>query len=205
MVVSFINKQVLRTWGAKLVITFGVDKINLWQWNQGNTQFLFPEKHALASTEKSLIILHSALSFNLPLELHASEYESGHAIEFTSVIGIRNQGEISRSVWGYFEVVMTVRNATTMRIGVMIKTKKIPRTGGETENKSWEAKFIPTNSMLNFWTVKPGLKNESNVTPVRGELLKQYLLVYDWLSQPFCVVIRLLWLRVVSYYYCESQ
>ena len=151
MVVSFINKQVLRTWGAKLVITFGVDKINLWQWNQGNTQFLFPEKHALASTEKSLIILHSALSFNLPLELHASEYESGHAIEFTSVIGIRNQGEISRSVWGYFEVVMTVRNATTMRIGVMIKTKKIPRTGGETENKSSEAKFIPTNFMLNFF------------------------------------------------------
>ena len=44
---------------------------------------------------------------------------------------------------------MTVRNATTMRIGVMIKTKKIPRTGGETENKSSE-EFIPTNSMLNF-------------------------------------------------------
>lgn len=34
--------------------------------------------------------------------------------------------------------------------GVMIKTKIIPRTGGETENKSSEAKFIPTNSMLNF-------------------------------------------------------
>ena len=66
--------------------------------------------------------------------------------------------------------------------GVMIKTKKFPRTGGETENKSSEAKFIPTNSMLNFWTVKPGLKNESNVTPVRGEILKQYLLVHDWLS-----------------------
>ena len=63
-----------------------------------------------------MIILHSALSFNLPLELHASEYESGHTIEFTTVIGIGNQGEISRSVWGYFEVVMTVRNATTMRI-----------------------------------------------------------------------------------------
>lgn len=56
---------------------------------------MFPEKHMLASTEKSLIILHSAPSFNLPLELHASEYEFGHAIEFTSVIGIRNQGEIS--------------------------------------------------------------------------------------------------------------
>lgn len=75
----------------------------------------------LASTEKSLIILHSAPSFNLPLELHASEYEFGHAIEFTSVIGIRNQGEISgpecQSVWGYFEVVMTVRTETTMRMG----------------------------------------------------------------------------------------
>ena len=96
-----------------------MDKINFSQLNHGNTQFLFPEKQTLASTEKSLIILHSALSFNLPLELrmHASEYESGHAIEFTSVIGIRNQGEISRSVWGYFEVVMTVRNATTMRMG----------------------------------------------------------------------------------------
>ena len=34
--------------------------------------------------------------------------------------------------------------------GVMIKTKKIPRTGGETENKSSKAKFIPTNSMPNF-------------------------------------------------------
>ena len=89
--------------------------------------------------------------------------------------------------------------------GVMIKTKKIPRTGGETENKSSEAKFIPKNSMLNFWTVKPGLKNESNVTPVRCELLKQYLLVYDWLSQPFCVVVRLRRLQVVSYYYFESQ
>ena len=71
MVVSFINKQVLRTWGAKLVITFGVDKINFSQLNHGNTQFLFPEKQTLASTEKSLIILHSTLSFNLPLELHA--------------------------------------------------------------------------------------------------------------------------------------
>ena len=123
MVVSFINKQVLRTWGAKLVITFGVDKINFSLLNQGNTQFLFPEKQALASTEKSLIILHSALSFNLPLEFHASEYEFGHAIEFTSVIGIRNQGEISRSVWGYFEVVMTVRNETTMRMGSWLRPK----------------------------------------------------------------------------------
>lgn len=124
MVVSSINKQVLRTWGAKLVITFGVDKINFSQWNQGNTQFLFPEKHSLASTEWSLIILNSALSFNLPLELHTSEYESGHSIEFTSVMGIRNQGEISRSVWGYFEVVMTVRNATTMRMGSWLRPKK---------------------------------------------------------------------------------
>lgn len=89
--------------------------------------------------------------------------------------------------------------------GVMIKTKKIPRTGGETENKSSEATFILTNSMLNFRSVKPGFKNGSNVTPVRGEILKQYLLVNYLLSQPFCVFIRPRRLWVVSYYYFESQ
>lgn len=130
-----------------------MDKINFSLLNQGNTQFLFPEKQALASTEKSLIILHSALSFNLPLEFHASEYEFGHAIEFTSIIGIRNQGEISGPE--YMGVLRgSVHDDGEERDdhanGVMIKTKKIPRTGGETENKSAEAKFIPTNSIINF-------------------------------------------------------
>ena len=138
--------------------------------------------------------------------MHASEYESGHAIEFTSVIGIPNQGEISGpECMGVLRGCDDGEERDDHANGVMIKTKKIPRTGGETENKSAEAKFIPTNSILNFWTVNSGLKNESNVTPVRGELLKQYLLVCDWLSQPSCVVIRLRRLRVVSYYYSESQ
>ena len=128
-----------------------MDKINFSLLNQGNTQFLFPEKQALASTEKSLIILHSALSFNLPLELHASEYEFGHAIEFTSIIGIRNQGEISGpECMGVLRGCDDGEERDDHASGVMIKTKKIPRTGGETENKSPETKFIPTNSMLNF-------------------------------------------------------
>lgn len=160
MVVSFINKQVLRTWGAKLVITFGVDKINFSQLNHGNTQFLFPEKQTHASTEKSLIILHSALSFNLPLELHASEYESGHAIEFTSVIGIRNQGEISRSVWGYFEVVMTVRNATTMRMGSWLRPKKSleleekPKTNLRKQNLSQQIPCQIFEPLSRDWRMK---------------------------------------------------
>lgn len=54
-----------------------------------------PRKTDACIYRKILDYLHSAPSFNLPLELHASEYEFGHAIEFTSVIGIRNQGEIS--------------------------------------------------------------------------------------------------------------
>ena len=172
----------------------------------GKHTIFVPRKTGACIYRKSLIILHSALSFNLPLEFHASEYEFGHAIEFTSIIGIRNQGEISGPecmgvLWDCDDGEERDDHAN----GVMIQTKKIPRTGGETENKSAEAKFIPTNCILNFWTVNPGMKNETNVTPVRSELLKQYLLVYDWLSQPFCVVIRLRRLRVVSYYYSESQ
>ena len=90
-----------------------------------DTQFLFPEKQALAPTKKSLIILHSALSFNLPLELHASEYESGHAIEFTSVIGIPNQGEISGpECMGVLRGCDDGEDWDDHANGVMIKTKK---------------------------------------------------------------------------------
>ena len=76
----------------------------------------------LASTEKSLIILHSAPSFNLPLELHASEYEFPTLLSLLllseSEIRARSQAQrLAQSVWGYFEVVMTVRTETTMRMG----------------------------------------------------------------------------------------
>ena len=86
---------------------------------------MFPEKQALASTEKSLIILHSALSFNLPLKLYASEYEFGHAIEFTSVIGIGNQGEISGpECTGVLRGCDDGEERDDHANGVMIKTKK---------------------------------------------------------------------------------
>ena len=79
---------------------------------------MFPEKQMLASTD-------SFNSFNLPLELHASEYEFGHAIEFTSVIGIRNQGEISGpECMGVLRGCDDGEDWDDHANGVMIKTKK---------------------------------------------------------------------------------